>query len=619
MHLIMKIKHLELRNFRGISHAKIDIESFTTLIGPNNIGKSTILNAIHILLDNKKPKLEDWPNQSLDCGSLEIICIFDQLEDWEREKPAISNLLFNDQLIVRVLCVATDEGESYSWEYSVYYLKEMYPTDGVNITAARRNETLNRILNELGIGTANEYRSRMNDINEHIKIHYPDMITSKKGWHEKKFANSLQQAVPHVMYVPASFKIQDDLKATSSSPFSFLFKNKLFPLVRDDESYTEYMSKANQLKEKLRKQTDEQGDSIEGLSEALEQISRTLNQILDFDSTVRLSINEIDIEPIFMKAATFLINEEIETSLEYQGSGVQRALAFAILESNAEIESEVQGEHRSIVVLYEEPELYIHPHLMRRLKEALQKRSLSKRWQVVCSTHSPFLIDIADKPKSLKLLKRSGENQRIVHQVGSDIFELDGDYDERSMLRATLDFHPTVCEAFFAKRVVLVEGDTEVAVFSLASRLVEKLEIRTILVPDTTVISAGGKWTIPAIVKVLKGLGIQCKVIHDEDRKGRDDDVLDSLPSLDPYRANAKISEVAGEGNVYVVQDTFEDVLWEEGNRSRKDKPYKAWKRLGEYLSGTGDITGDSKRRLTEVIKFAFDGTEEASDDAEEV
>ena len=59
----MKLKKLEINNFRGISHAKIDIENFTTLVGPNNIGKSTILNAIHLVLDNKKPKKEEQRNK----------------------------------------------------------------------------------------------------------------------------------------------------------------------------------------------------------------------------------------------------------------------------------------------------------------------------------------------------------------------------------------------------------------------------------------------------------------------------------------------------------------------------------------------------------------------------
>ena len=120
------------------------------------------------------------------------------------------------------------------------------------------------------------------------------------------------------MYVPASFKIEDELKTTNSSPFSFLFTNKLFPKVKGDATYINYIAKADELQNKLKGQAED-GSEIEGLDDALGQVSNTLNQILDFDSKVRLAVGDIDIEPLFMKAATFLIDEEIETSLQYQG------------------------------------------------------------------------------------------------------------------------------------------------------------------------------------------------------------------------------------------------------------------------------------------------------------
>ncbi|MCW4446524.1 ATP-binding protein [Vibrio splendidus] len=37
----MKINKVEIENFRGITEAVIDLNNFTTLVGPNNIGKST--------------------------------------------------------------------------------------------------------------------------------------------------------------------------------------------------------------------------------------------------------------------------------------------------------------------------------------------------------------------------------------------------------------------------------------------------------------------------------------------------------------------------------------------------------------------------------------------------
>ncbi|HEX7764281.1 MAG TPA: AAA family ATPase, partial [Cellvibrio sp.] len=67
----MKLRKLSIKNFRGIGSAEIDMEDFTTLVGPNNIGKSTILHAIHLVLDNKKPQLGDWPGQKASSNLME--------------------------------------------------------------------------------------------------------------------------------------------------------------------------------------------------------------------------------------------------------------------------------------------------------------------------------------------------------------------------------------------------------------------------------------------------------------------------------------------------------------------------------------------------------------------
>ncbi|MEC4090923.1 ATP-dependent nuclease [Pseudoalteromonas rubra] len=604
----MKLQKLTIRNFRGIGYAEIDIENFTTLVGPNNIGKSTILNAIHLVLDNKKPKLEDWPGQKPSDETMEIVCEFGSLEDWERRKPAISKLLYNDSLKVRVVAEWNAEKTDYSYEYSVYNTENQFPFTGENYTNAKKDAVAKEVFDRLEITTAKAYKERTAELEQYTLDNYPEHVIQSEDWHVKKFANSLQQAVPHVMYVPASFKIEDELKASNNSPFSFLFTNKLFPKVKDDETYKDYIVKADSLQKKLKGQAED-GAEIDGLGDALEQVSNTLNQILDFDSKVRLAVGDIDVEPLFMKAATFLVDDEIETSLQYQGSGVQRALAFAMLESNAAVESEVAGEQRSVIVLYEEPELYIHPHLMRRLKNTLQARSDSPKWQVICSTHSPFLINLADTPESLKLLKRNAENERRVHQISSDIFEQNGEYNERTLLRATLDFHPTVCESLFAKRVVLVEGDTEIAVFSMISELVDKFGIKGSHHKDTTVVSAGGKWTIPAIAKILNAMDIDFRVIHDIDRKGLSDDELEEKSAIHPFKANEKIRQVTGEEKVFPVDDTFEDVLWdqEKGEFAKaSDKPFNSWVRVRNYLDGTQDLTPKCESTLKEIVKFAF-------------
>ncbi|EGQ7696513.1 ATP-dependent endonuclease [Vibrio vulnificus] len=602
----MKLRTVRIENFRGISLAEIDFADFTTLVGPNNIGKSTILSALNMVLDNRKPKIEDWPGQAQSNEVMTITCTLEELEPWEKAKPAISKLLHDDTLQIRMIAKWPLNSDTPSCKYYVRHSLVETPFEGKGINDAKKDPLLKQILVDMGIAKADDYKKASDDIKEYMLEKHPEMTNVVVDWHEKSFANSLQQAVPHVMYVPASFKIEDELKTSGNSPFAYLFTNKLFPKVEGDNSYIEYINKAQDLQKKLKGKADD-GQEIEGLSDVLGSVSSTLNDILDFDSKVKLAVGELDIKTLFTKAATFLIDDELETSLQYQGSGVQRALAFAMLESNAEIEAQVDGAQRTTIVLYEEPELYIHPHLMRRLRSTLQKRSGEPLWQVICSTHSPFLIDLANKPESIKLIKRADGNRRVVSQLPTEIFEQSEDYDEKVMLRAVLDFHPTVCESLFAKRVVVVEGDTEVAVFSMIEELVEKLNIGNSKHKDTTVVSAGGKWTIPAIVKVLKGLGIEYKVVHDTDKKGKTAEELEKVGNLHPYRANAKISAIAGDDHVFRVDDTFEHVLWGKDKKYKSSsKPYHSWRCVRGFLDGKEEITEENQATLKEIIEFAF-------------
>ncbi|WP_371352970.1 TOPRIM nucleotidyl transferase/hydrolase domain-containing protein [Pseudoalteromonas sp. 68 DY56-GL68] len=200
-------------------------------------------------------------------------------------------------------------------------------------------------------------------------------------------------------------------------------------------------------------------------------------------------------------------------------------------------------------------------------------------------------------------------NERQVHEVKSNIFEVNEEYDERTILRAALDFHPTVCESLFAKRVVIVEGDTEVAVFSMIGELAQKLGVEGSLDKDTTVVSAGGKWTIPALAKVLNALDIDYRVIHDTDRKGLSNAELEEKAAIHPFKANAKISNIATVDRVLLVDDTFEHVLWDlDQNESVKstDKPFNSWKRVRDYIDGKQNLTEKCESTLKEIVTFAF-------------
>ncbi|MGV3837986.1 ATP-dependent nuclease [Citrobacter freundii] len=605
----MKLIRIDIQNFRGISSASINLENFTTLIGSNNIGKSTILKAIKILVDTTNPTSEDWPYRTASTDEMVITGIFSDIQDTERAKPAISNLVHEGKLSIRVRTKWDHDNDCMGVPtYEAFYSKEDIEDYTTSITAARNIPWLLEIINELDCNNAKSYKDMQSDVIGLIKQRYPEKVSSTLCWTSDgiNFKNSLQQALPHVLYIPACFKIEDDLKSQKGTPFGFLFSNRVYPVLQSDPSFTQYTSSLDLLHKKMKGEVD--GEVIEGLHELMESITESLNQVMDLKSKVKLSLTEIDINAALMKAATLVIEDKLETQLEYQGSGVQRALAYALLESNALFE--VTSSQRSTIILYEEPELYIHPHLMRLLRDKLREKSTNASCQVIVSTHSPFLIDIAENPSSLKLIKDTNEGTRTVHEIDDTIFHVDESYDEREILRTALDFHPTVCEAFFAKRVIVVEGDTEVAILRFASELCEKFGISTELVKDTTIVSAGGKWTIPAIARILSKLNIPFKIVHDTDRKGMTEEQINQISAINAYRANAKIENIVGADRVFRVDDTFEHLLWDpiiDGNApSDGGKPFNAWKRVRAYLDGTITLNAVCENKLRAVIQFIY-------------
>lgn len=49
------IHKLILKNFKGIESAELDLERLTVIVGPNASGKTTILQALHLLLELTNP------------------------------------------------------------------------------------------------------------------------------------------------------------------------------------------------------------------------------------------------------------------------------------------------------------------------------------------------------------------------------------------------------------------------------------------------------------------------------------------------------------------------------------------------------------------------------------
>jgi predicted ATP-dependent endonuclease of OLD family len=147
--------------------------------------------------------------------------------------------------------------------------------------------------------------------------------------------------------------------------------------------------------------------------------------------------------------------------------------------------------------------------------------------------------------------------------VTEKFLELQG--DNRQYVKMLLKIDDYIARAFFAKKIIIVEGDTEDVVMRKTLDVLDKSSKNKIK-SDVQIIKARGKATIPPLVKYFKALGIEnLFVIHDKDEGVK---VAEDV--------NPRILEALGdENNRIMLEQCIEDVL--EYDVPSSDKPFKAF------------------------------------------
>jgi putative ATP-dependent endonuclease of the OLD family len=232
------------------------------------------------------------------------------------------------------------------------------------------------------------------------------------------------------------------------------------------------------------------------------------------------------------------------------------ARALGVLQAVESCSSKRLG---GLVLLIEEPELYLRPQAQRYLYRLLREFSLAGN-QVIYSTHSPAFLNVArlDELVFVERLAVTG-----THALQPEPVSADDDF------RVMTEFDAARSELFLAHAVLLVEGLTEKLVlpfvFAALGHDVDREAI--------SIVECGGKPNIPLFARICKATGIPFVVVHDSDRKtsGRLAPAEQAL--------NALIANTAGEERVIVLDPDFEAGAGLAGHRH---KPEHAWREFAE-------------------------------------
>ena len=154
------------------------------------------------------------------------------------------------------------------------------------------------------------------------------------------------------------------------------------------------------------------------------------------------------------------MRSNVVTPVTSQGTGMIRSAIFALLRYAKQREA-IDAPDRGLIIGFEEPELFLHPNAAENMRNIIYELS-GGQTQVVCTTHSPYMIDISRKEKLVL------NSFNITEHDYTSVFCFNHSEEfkklqvnDRTRVKMVQKVDDYVSRVFFAQKVVLVEVSTQ--------------------------------------------------------------------------------------------------------------------------------------------------------------
>jgi putative ATP-dependent endonuclease of OLD family len=479
----MQIRSVHIHNFRSIADAKIDFHDYTLITGANNTGKSNLIDAIRAFYgDYKYSPAKDKPK--FGCDSESWVEVEFELTDDEQSSLAEKYHRPNYRLIVRRFLATHDRNRQ----------DNLFAYEGDEISE------------DQFYGASNIQKGKLGKL----------------------------------IYIPASSRVSDHMKTTGPSAWRDLLTDLCSSLVKSSPSYERLAKEFESFESAFKQEETDDERSLVGLETAIN------NDIELWDTKFQLHINPISPNEIikYLISCTLIDNHLENAELEEQqfGQGFQRQLIFTLLRLAAEYQTPKEKKKTKdfdpelTLLLFEEPEAYLHPSQQAILYQSLRKMSCQESYQVVVSSHSPHFVSYQAEhiPSIIRLNRTDGKT--CVGQIGHDrLTQIFADNQEINTLLQNTKYEPSAddltadmeavkygvwldsqrCELFFANHVLLVEGPTE---RTLLNHLFNTGEIG-IPKGGVVVVDCFGKFNMHRFMNLLAAFQIRHSILMDGDKK----------------------------------------------------------------------------------------------------
>jgi len=380
----MKLVQFSIEKFRSlIDKSTVKIFNNTVIIGPNNEGKTNLLRALVISLNF----LEDIANGRHMSSRNKNELIYSVKDVFIQRRNYSTRMLDNDE-----------QSSTYSWERD-------YPISLKKTNGKKQNKVSTFILYfQLTEKENKEFRSKIKSSfksrtipikltmgSESIKLSIHSSGSFSKNISENKIKDIAYYITKkiNICYIDAV-----RTASVASNSINRLLESEMREVYRSKE-YIDAENKLNNF-----------------FAPSIDKLSKTLNENLRLFIP---SIQEISLE--FFQAnrhlhdLNVLINDGNKTPISQKGSGVQSLIALSLAQNISLNKSHAE----SFILAIEEPEAHLHPKAIHEIKRVLF--DISKRNQLIITTHSPLLANTNDLKSNIIVTNNIAENAQSIKEI----------------------------------------------------------------------------------------------------------------------------------------------------------------------------------------------------------
>lgn len=503
----MKIHEIAVHNFRSLKDVTLTLGNYSLLVGQNNAGKTSVLTALRCFYEEGGAKF----TADLDFPKFPV----DDDESW----------------IDLTFLTTTEEQATLKKEYR--------SEDG--ILRVRRY-----------------FRSAKKDLvksNQSNIYGYEHGTLSSKLFYGAK--NVSQAKVGSAIYIPEVCRTDETMKLSGPSPLREMINFVMKRAVSESACFSQLREAFSRFDEEFKEEASKDGFSVNSL------VARINESIAHWRIRFGVDVHPLRPEEIVKT----LLNHHIEddnlggkrVSISSYGQGLQREVIYTLIRLSTEFAARRKEGRKDFdpditLILFEEPEAFLHPSQQDRLNASLGSLAAETGQQILITTHSPQFVSrqVEDLTSIIRLDKSADVTSRF-QLSGTDIENLldenlglykrfsdmlgdesipekvktsirkrnlgDASPDDEAKLQDEavhflLWLNAERAASFFARQVVICEGLTEKVLFDyLVGQKWLDLRDRGIYFLD-----ALGKFSIHRFIAIFSSLGIRHSVLMDRDK-----------------------------------------------------------------------------------------------------